>query len=138
MLESKLTSGFAELPHLSTFVRAAEQASFTAAASQLGISQAAVSQRIAALEKELRVSLFARRAGRIALTRAGERVYEYARQILGLHEAARKSVGGFHPSVSGDLPIAASSVPGEYFLPSVLSAISSGISRSARPGDGER
>jgi len=122
MVESLLTSGPAELPHLSTFVRAAEQGSFTAAASQLGITQAAVSQRIAILEKELRVSLFDRQAGRIALTEAGQRLYEYARQILDLYEQARKNLGGFHPPVSGDLPIAASSVPGEYFLPPLLSA----------------
>ena len=122
MVESLRTSDLAELPHLSTFVRAAEQGSFTAAASQLGITQAAVSQRIAILEKELRVSLFNRRAGRIALTEAGQRLYTYARQILDLHGQARKNVGGFHPAVSGDLPIAASSVPGEYFLPPLLSA----------------
>ena len=71
MVESPPASGLAELPHLATFVRAAEQGSFTAAAADLGITQAAVSQRIAALEKELRVSLFNRRAGRIALTEAG-------------------------------------------------------------------
>jgi DNA-binding transcriptional LysR family regulator len=122
MVESTRTSGLAELPHLSTFVRAAEQGSFTAAASQLGITQAAVSQRIAMLEKELRVSLFNRQAGRIALTEAGQRVYDYARQILELHRQARMSLGGLLPPVSGDLPIAASSVPGEYFLPSMLSA----------------
>ncbi len=122
MVESLLTSGLAELPHLPTFVRAAEQGSFTAAASQLGITQAAVSQRMAILEKELRVSLFDRRAGRIALTEAGQRLYEFARQILDLHERARRSLCGFHPAVSGDLPIAASSVPGEYFLPPLLSA----------------
>jgi LysR family transcriptional regulator, low CO2-responsive transcriptional regulator len=112
----------AELPHLSTFVRAAEHGSFTAAASQLGISQAAVSQRIAMLEKELRVSLFNRRSGRIALTEAGQRAYEYARQILDLHRQARMSLGGSRPPISGDLPIAASSIPGEYLLPSMLSA----------------
>ena len=89
MIESPLTTGFAELPHLSTFVRAAEQGSFTAAAAQLGVTQAAVSQRIAILEKDLRVSLFNRHAGRIALTDAGERLYEYARQIVDLHEQAR-------------------------------------------------
>jgi DNA-binding transcriptional LysR family regulator len=81
-----------------------------------------VSQRIALLEGELRVSLFDRRAGRIALTEAGQRLYEYARQILALHEQARTNLSGFHPSISGDLPIAASSVPGECFLPSLLSA----------------
>ncbi len=52
-----------ELPHLSTFVRVAELGSFTATAAELGMSQAAVSQRIALLEKELTVSLFDRGAG---------------------------------------------------------------------------
>jgi DNA-binding transcriptional LysR family regulator len=115
-------SGARELPHLPTFVRAAEQGGFTAAAAGLGITQAAVSQRIAALEKEVRVSLFDRRAGRIALTEAGERLYEFARRILDLHEQAREGLGGVHPSISGDLPIAASSVPGECYLPALLSA----------------
>src|SRR4051812_18200946 len=122
MVESLSGTGLAELPHLSTFARAAEQGSFTAAASALGITQAAVSQRIATLEGELRVSLFDRRAGRITLTEAGQRLYRFARQILDLHEEARRDLGGFHPSVSGDLPIAASSVPGECFLPALLSA----------------
>ena len=122
MDESKSASGLAELPHLPTFVRAAERGSFTAAASDLGVTQAAVSQRIAILEKELRVSLFDRRSPKITLTDAGQRLYEYARQILNLHEQARRSLGGFHPTVSGDLSIAASSVPGECFLPALLSA----------------
>jgi DNA-binding transcriptional LysR family regulator len=121
MAESSSASGRTELPHLSTFLKAAEHGSFTAAASALGITQAAVSQRIAALEGELRASLFDRRAGKVALTDAGERLYRYARQILALHEQARGDLGGLHPSVSGDLPIAASSVPGECFLPALLS-----------------
>lgn len=115
------TSGPRELPHLTTFARAAERGSFTDAAHDLGVTQAAVSQRIAALERELRVSLFNRRAGRVALTEAGERLYELARRILDLHEEARESLGGFHPSISGELPIAASSVPAECYLPALLS-----------------
>ncbi|MFI5456090.1 MAG: selenium metabolism-associated LysR family transcriptional regulator [Isosphaerales bacterium] len=122
MVESPPASGLAELPHLSTFVRAAEQGGFTAAAAGLGITQAAVSQRIALLEKELQFSLFDRRAGRNSLTEAGQRLYGYARRILDLHEQARSDLGGFHPPVSGDLAIAASSVPGECFLPVLLSA----------------
>jgi len=122
MVESLLPSGLAELPHLSTFVRAAEQGSFTAVAVDLDITQAAVSQRIAVLEKELRVSLFDRRAGKNTLTEAGQRLYRYARRILDLHEQAREDLGDFHAPVSGDLPIAASSVPGECFLPALLSA----------------
>ncbi len=120
--DPSLASGSRELPHLPTFVRAAEQGGFTAAAAGLGITQAAVSQRIAALEEEMRVSLFDRRAGRIALTEAGERLYGFARRILDLHEEARGDLGGVHPSLCGDLPIAASSVPGECYLPALLSA----------------
>jgi DNA-binding transcriptional LysR family regulator len=122
MARSSPPSGPPELPHLSTFVRAAEQGSFTAAAAGLGLSQAAVSQRIAALEGELRRSLFDRRAGRIALTEAGQRLYELARRILDLHEEARESLGGFQPNVAGELPIAASSVPAECYLPALLSS----------------
>jgi DNA-binding transcriptional LysR family regulator len=113
-----------ELPHLATFAAVAERGGFTVAAADLGITQAAVSQRIAMLEKELRVSLFDRRTGRISLTEAGQRLYAYARRILDLHEQARSDLGGFHTPVSGDLPIAASSVPGECFLPALLSAFS--------------
>lgn len=122
MIESSSTPDLADLPHLSTFARAAERGSFTAAAAELGITQAAVSQRIAALEGELRVSLFDRRAGRISLTEAGQRLYPFARRILELHEEARRDLGGSRPAVSGDLPIAASSIPGECFLPALLSA----------------
>src|SRR5262245_56740884 len=92
MTDSSATSGPRELPHLATFARAAERGSFTDSAADLGVSQAAVSQRIAALESELRVSLFDRRGGRIALTEAGERLYALAGKILGLHEEARLSV----------------------------------------------
>jgi DNA-binding transcriptional LysR family regulator len=86
MVQPLSASSLGELPHLSTFARVAEQGSFTSAAVALGITQAAVSQRIAMLEGELRVSLFNRRAGKIALTEAGQQLYQVARQILDLHE----------------------------------------------------
>ncbi len=121
MAHRSVTPGLRELPHLATFSRVAERGSFTDAAADLGVTQAAVSQRIAALERELRVSLFNRRAGRIALTEAGERLYELARRILDLHEEARERLGGLQPCISGDLPIAASSVPAECYLPALLS-----------------
>jgi DNA-binding transcriptional LysR family regulator len=122
MADRSAPSSPRELPHLATFARAAERGSFTDAAADLGVTQAAVSQRIAALERELRIPLFHRRAGRIALTEAGERLYELARQILDLHEEARRGLGGLLPSIAGELPIAASSVPAECYLPALLSS----------------
>ena len=73
------------LPFLSTFLRAAELGSFTAAARALGISQAAVSQRIQILESSLRTAVFRREAGRISLTEAGSKLEEYAKRIVELH-----------------------------------------------------
>jgi len=101
MIEGPRASGFVELPHLATFATVAERGGFTAAAADLGVTQAAVSQRIAMFEKELRVSLFDRRAGRISLSEAGQRLYQYAREILDLHGQARTDLCDFRPTFAG-------------------------------------
>lgn len=111
-----------QLPHLETFAQAAELSSFTAAARSLGLTQAAVSQRVAALEKELGSPLFRRRGGRVELTEAGRRLHEFAQRILDLHRQAREEVSGVSTPVAGELNLAASSVPGERLLPGLLSA----------------
>ncbi len=109
------------LPYLETFVRAAELSSFTAAARSLALTQGAVSQRVQALEAAVGVALFHRRAGRVLLTDAGHRLHDYARRILDLHAEARVAVGGPSAAVAAELILAASSVPGEYLLPGLLS-----------------
>src|SRR5215211_765969 len=110
------------LPHLETFAEAAERGSFTAAARQLRVSQAAVSQRIQHLETLLNAPLFRRHAGRVTLTDAGRRLHEYARRILDLTAEAREAVTGTHDEVTGELVVAASSVPGQHLLPPTLAA----------------
>lgn len=111
-----------DLPHLETFAEAAERSSFTAAARALGLTQAAVSQRIQLLERELGVSLFRRIGGRVELTDVGRKLHDYARRILDLHREARREVAGKEPPVTGELAIAASSVPGEHLLPALLAS----------------
>lgn len=110
----------APLPHLETFALAAEAGSFTAAARELGLTQAAVSQRIAALERELGVPLFTRQSGRVQLTPCGLRLHELAREVLALHDRAREEITGRPAPVYGELAIAASSTPGEHLLPGLL------------------
>lgn len=56
---------------LSTFESAARLGSFTLAAAELGVTQAAVSQQIKALEEELNKALFVRAHRRVVLTPAG-------------------------------------------------------------------
>src|SRR5690348_15168123 len=110
-----------QLPHLETFSRAAELSSFTGAARALRLTQAAVSQRVQSLEKSLGTALFQRQGGRVLLTEAGRKVYDYAQRILDLHRQARREISGYETPVSGQLFLAASSIPGEHLLPAVLS-----------------
>ena len=111
-----------QLPHLETFSKAAELSSFTATAKALGLTQAAVSQRIQTLEKAVGQSLFDRRGGRVLLSEAGRKLYAHAQRILDLHREARRELTGHEPPVVGELAIAASSVPGEHLLPALLFA----------------
>jgi LysR family glycine cleavage system transcriptional activator len=65
------------LPPLSAirvFEAAARHQNFTAAATELGMTQAAVSYQIRLLEERLGLSLFARVKGRVSLTEAGRRI----------------------------------------------------------------
>jgi LysR family transcriptional regulator, low CO2-responsive transcriptional regulator len=110
-----------QLPHLATFSKAAELSSFTRAAKALSLTQAAVSQRIQALEQTLGKSLFQRQGSRVLLTDTGRTLYIYAQRILDLHAQARREIVGLDVQVTGELLIAASSIPGEHLLPSFLS-----------------
>lgn len=75
---------------LRTFVAVARHGSFSAAARDLGYTQAAVSQQIAALEGDLKVSLLTRRP--VLPTEAGLRLLEHAEPILLRLDAARADV----------------------------------------------
>lgn len=78
-------------PHLlRTYVTVARLASFSEAARELGYTQSAVSQHIAALEQDLGASLLTRRP--VAPTAAGERLLEHAGPLLLRLDAARADV----------------------------------------------
>ncbi len=109
-----------EMRHLQTFVIAAESQGFTRAAEILGLTQAAVSQHVAALEKELHTALFDRGPRSVALTATGRRVYEHARQILDLVDCIQREAGQEPSAVSGTIKIACSTVPSEWLLPELL------------------
>lgn len=111
-----------QLPHLATFLKVAELASFTRAAEALGVTQAAVSQRIHALEQALDNHLFHRGGAKLRLTVAGRKLTTYAQQIVDLHRQAREEITGQELSAGGELTLAASSIPGERILPSLLAA----------------
>jgi DNA-binding transcriptional LysR family regulator len=110
---------------LRTFAAVVRHASFSAAARDLGYTQSAVSQHVAALETDLGTTLLHRRP--VEPTEAGRRLLEHAGAILLRLEAAR-----------ADVARAAAAPPGRFLvgatpLSAVLAARAVSAARRARP-----
>ena len=70
---------------LRSFVTVVEMGGFTVAGQLLGKSQPAVSLQIKRLEELIGAQVFVRGSHRLELTQPGERMLDYARQILALN-----------------------------------------------------
>jgi len=105
---------------LQVFHTVGRMLSFTKAAEALQMTQPAVTFQVRQLEEQFNVRLFDRSHNRIDLTEAGKRAYEYAERIFGLYGEMENSIRQVTGTVSGLLRIGASTVVGQYILPSLL------------------
>lgn len=87
------------------FLTVAEEESFARAARRLGISAAAATRRIAALENALRTRLFARSTRRVGLTAAGEVYREHALAIVEAIDQSHEALRDVHASPRGRLRV---------------------------------
>jgi DNA-binding transcriptional LysR family regulator len=94
-----------ELRHLRYFVAVAEDLHFGRAAKRLHIVQPALSKQIAALERELGVTLFSRTKHRTAFTPAGEAFFEEALDILRRVDHATRTARMTESGAVGSLDI---------------------------------
>src|ERR1700744_72020 len=85
-----------ELRQLRCLVAIAEAGTFTDAAIDLGISQAAASRTIASLETALGVRLLRRTTREVSLTAGGSRVLPHARRALAEAEALIREAAAGH------------------------------------------
>lgn len=88
----------------------ARLSSFSAAATELGYTQAAVSQQIAALENDLKTQLLTRRP--VVPTEAGARLLEHAEPILLRLDAARADVTRMTKTPSATLTVGVTPLAG--------------------------
>jgi DNA-binding transcriptional LysR family regulator len=108
------------IEYLKTFQEIVRLGSFSEVAKKLHISQPAVTFQIQKLEQELGAHLIDRSQRTIALTPAGQRLLKFAAAIGEERETLQHDLEQLQDKVTGDLRIAASTIPGEYLLPTLL------------------
>jgi DNA-binding transcriptional LysR family regulator len=129
-----------DIHQLEIFTKVAELKSFSRAAQEMYLTQPTISQHMSSLESHLGTKLFDRLGKEVALTKAGEILYRYAKQITALRGEAQQAIGHFLGKKSGHLVLGASTIPGEYILPPLLGQFIKqypGIRTTLRIGDTE-
>jgi len=110
----------AQLQHLVSFVQAAEQSSFSAAARILGLTPAAISKNVARLEGDLGVRLFHRSTRHLALTEGGERFLQQVAGPLTSLQGAMTGVRYRDDAPAGTLKVSMGQGFGRNFLVPLL------------------
>jgi LysR family transcriptional regulator, low CO2-responsive transcriptional regulator len=108
---------------LRTFVTIARRGSVKAAALEMKVSQAAVSQSILGLRVEFDDELYVREGRGVSLTPRGRQLAGIGAEILGLAEHARRTGDDAHGAV-GLLRIATTGTVAEYVIPGLIEAFS--------------
>jgi DNA-binding transcriptional LysR family regulator len=109
-----------DLRHFETFLKIAELKSFTKAAEALYLTQPTVSKQIVDLERFFDVRLIDRTKRTVALTKAGEILLQYAKDLINLKKDAVEAIASFKGIKKGTITVGASTIPGIYILPRIL------------------
>lgn len=105
-----------DLRALRAFVRVVETGSFSAAARELRVEQSTVSKWVAALERDLGLSLLERTTRSQRLTDAGERLLGHARDVLGTYDDAMAQMREISPELRGRVRLSVPVVFGQRYL----------------------
>lgn len=92
----------------------------TESASNLFMTQPAVSQAIKDLENEFGLNFFDRIGKKLYLTHDGETLFSYARRILNLYDECQKEIKSVKDLKAGQLKIGASTTIGIYILTGII------------------
>jgi DNA-binding transcriptional LysR family regulator len=109
-----------DLHKLEIFYWVAEHKSFSQAAELLSLRQPTVSAHVQELEKAVGGKLLYRIPGKVSLTPLGQMLAERAKNLLAFKRDTIAAVEQFHGTLSGELWVGGSSIPGEYLLPQKL------------------
>jgi DNA-binding transcriptional LysR family regulator len=106
-----------QIEGLKVFCDLAESESFTKAAQINGVTQSAVSQQISALERTFKSLLIERSKKKFRLTREGQTLYEYSKQIIQTYESLHSQLQELKNIISGTIRVATIYSIGLHDLP---------------------
>jgi LysR family transcriptional regulator, transcriptional activator of the cysJI operon len=109
-----------QLESLKVFCDLAETESFTKAAHINTVTQSAVSQQMSALERHFRSLLIERSKKRFRLTREGQVLYDYSKQMIALYDGLHSKLQEIKDIISGVIRIATIYSIGLHDLPPYL------------------
>lgn len=108
------------LRHFKIFVTVCDTMNMTSAAESLFISQSAISQAVAELEKYYDVRLFERLSRKLYLTQAGEKLLHYARHMIRMNAEIERDMKTLQQS--GFIRLGASVTVSATILPPLVAA----------------
>jgi DNA-binding transcriptional LysR family regulator len=105
-----------DLGDIKTFIKVVQRRSFSAAATEMNLSQSTVSKHVARLEESLGVQLLHRSTQQLSLTDAGADFYERATGIVSELEEAQQSAAALGAGVKGLLRVHSTFGVGHSFV----------------------
>lgn len=106
-----------QIESLKVFCDLTETESFTKAAQINGVTQSAVSQQISSLERQFKSLLIERSKKRFRLTREGQVLYDFSKQIIGTYESLHNRLQELKDIISGTIRVATIYSIGLHDLP---------------------
>jgi DNA-binding transcriptional LysR family regulator len=106
-----------QIESLKVFCDLAETESFTKAAQINGVTQSAVSQQISTLERTFKSLLIERSKKKFRLTREGQVLYDYSKQIIQTYESLNSKIQELKDIISGTIRVATIYSIGLHDLP---------------------
>jgi LysR family transcriptional regulator, transcriptional activator of the cysJI operon len=109
-----------QIESLKVFCDLAETESFTKAAQINNVTQSAVSQQISSLEKQFKSLLIERSKKKFRLTREGQVLYEYSKQMIQTYDSLHNRLQELKDIISGTIRVATIYSIGLHDLPPYL------------------
>src|SRR3972149_9379694 len=106
-----------QIESLKVFCDLTETESFTKAAHLNGVTQSAVSQQISSLERQFKSLLIERSKKKFRLTREGQVLYDYSKQIIATYESLHNRLQELKDIISGTIRVATIYSIGLHDLP---------------------